>query len=138
MTSVTDLAKRCQHYMRRILEVSQQVSALHIACAFSTVEMMDCGFFGLIDHGSNYVKPDTFTLSKGHAAIGQFIVLEHWGVLSQSDLDLYCKPGGRLGGYPDFSVSGINAYTGSLAHGMGFAVGSVHSDRNCNASWEGF
>ena len=127
--SLTDSAKRCRHYRRRILEVSQQVPALHIAGAFSTLEMMDCAYFGLMDHGSSYVKPDTFILSKGHAAIGQYIVLEHRGVLARMDLDLYCKPGGRLGGHPDYGVPGINASTGSLAHGMGLAVGMAHADR---------
>ena len=122
-------AKRCRHYRRRILEVSQQVPALHIAGAFSTLEMMDCAYFGLMQHGSEYVQPDTFILSKGHAAIGQYIVLEHRGVLHRSDLDLYCKPGGRLGGHPDYGVPGINASTGSLAHGMGLAVGMAHADR---------
>ena len=36
----------------------------------------------------------------------------------------------------DFSVSGSNAYIGSLALGMGLAVDRVHSDRNCGA-WKG-
>ena len=64
-----------------------------------------------------------------NAAIGQYIVLEHRGVLNKRDLDLYCKPGGRLGGHPDYGVPGINASTGSLAHGMGLAVGMARADR---------
>ena len=103
--------------MRRILEVSQQVSAMHIACAISTVEMMDCGSFGLIDHGSNYVKPDTFMLSKGHAAIGQYIVPEHQGVLNKWGLDLYCKPSGRLGGYLTLVCPGVMPTLGRLPSG---------------------
>ncbi len=127
--SHTDAGNRCRHFRRRILEVSQQVAALHIGGAFSALEILDCAYFGLMQHGSSYVKPDTFILSKGHAAIAQYVVLEHMGVLDRRDLDLYCKPAGRLGAHPDYGVPGIHASTGSLAHGMGLAVGIAHADR---------
>ena len=127
--SHVDSVLRCRNYRRRILEVSQQVPALHIAGTFSTLEMMDSAYFGMMRHGSDDLQSDTFILSKGHAAIGQYIILEHMGVLSRADLDLYCKPGGRLGGHPDYGIRGINASTGSLAHGMGLAVGMAHADR---------
>ena len=32
---------RCQRYRRRILDISQQVSALHIGGAFSCTEIVD-------------------------------------------------------------------------------------------------
>lgn len=125
----TASAQRCLHYRQRILEVSQRVTALHIAGAFSALEMMDCIYHGLMRRDANGSSSDTFILSKGHAGIAQYVVLEQMGILSRADLDLYCKAGGRLGCHPDYGVPGIEASTGSLGHGMGISVGMAHADR---------
>ena len=42
---------RCLKLRRRILEMSQTVSALHIAGAFSCLEIVDTLYFGLMHHG---------------------------------------------------------------------------------------
>jgi transketolase len=120
---------RCAAYRRRILEISQGVPALHIGGAFSAMELMDCVYSALMRRHPDGSTPDTFILSKGHAAIGQYVVLEGMGILSRQELDRYCKPGGRLGGHPDYGVPGIEASTGSLGHGMGLAIGMAHADR---------
>lgn len=125
----TASAQRCLHYRQRILEISQHVTALHIAGAFSALEMMDCIYHGLMRRAADGSSPDTFILSKGHAGIAQYVVLEQMGVLRRADLDLYCKVGGRLGCHPDYGVPGIEASTGSLGHGMGMSVGMAHADR---------
>ena len=39
---------RCRRYRRRILDVSQQVGALHMAAAFSCMEMVDVVYNGLV------------------------------------------------------------------------------------------
>jgi transketolase len=51
------------------------------------------------------------------------------GLLTREDLDMYCKPGGRLGAHPDYGVPGIAASTGSLGHGMGIATGMAYAER---------
>ena len=40
--------ERCRRYRRRILEISQQVTALHVAPAFSCVEITDAIFHDLM------------------------------------------------------------------------------------------
>ena len=67
---------RCLNYRKRILEVSQQVAALHIGGAFSALEMIDCIYHGLMNRDPNNGSTiDTFILSKGHAGIAQYVVL---------------------------------------------------------------
>jgi transketolase len=121
--------KRCLKLRRRILEMSQSVSALHIAGAYSCLEMVDTIYFGLMrKKGGSYL--DTFLLSKGHGCLSQYTILEELGVLSRTDIEQYCKPGGRLGTHPDYGVPGIEASTGSLGHGMGLAVGMAYADKS--------
>ena len=122
--------RRCMQYRRRILDISQQVSALHAAGAFSAMEMVDCIYHGLMRRNADGTSPDTFIMSKGHSCMAQYVILEDMNVLSRTDLDLYCKPEGRLGCHPDYGVPGIEASTGSLGHGMGLAVGMAHVDKS--------
>ena len=122
-------ARRCNGYRRRILDISQKVSALHIGGAFSVIEIVDCVYHGLMRRAPDGSSPDTFLMSKGHGCLAQYVVLEDIGVLSREDVDRHCKPGGQLGCHPDFGVPGIEASTGSLGHGMGLAVGMACADR---------
>lgn len=125
----TAARKRCLHYRRRILDISQQVSALHGAGAFSAIEMVDCIYNGLMRGRPAVDSPDTFLMSKGHGCMSQYVVLEDLGVLSRRDLDLYCKVDGRLGCHPDYGNPGIEASTGSLGHGMGLATGMAYTEK---------
>ena len=120
--------RRCTTYRKRILDVSQQVGALHIAAAYSCAEIVDVIYHGLMRrNGVN--SPDTFLMSKGHGCMIQYVILEHLGVLSRADLDTYCKTGGQLGCHPDYGVPGIEASTGSLGHGLSMAVGMAYAER---------
>lgn len=124
--------RRCLSYRRRILNISQQVTALHVAPAFSCLEMVDLIFHGLMRPNEQAKAPaflDSFLMSKGHGCLSQYVVLEDVGILTKSDLDQYCTPSGQLGAHPDYGVPGIEASTGSLGHGMGIATGMAYADR---------
>jgi len=120
---VTASKERCRRLRRRILDISQTVSALHIAPAFSCLEILDTIFFGLMRREADGSSPDTFLLSKGHGAMAQYVVLEELGIMTKADLDGYCKPHGHLGAHPDYGLPGIEASTGSLGHGLPMALG---------------
>jgi transketolase len=77
----------------------------------------------------NHESQDTFMMSKGHGCMVQYVILEDMGILSRQDLDLYCKPDGRLGCHPDYGVPGIEASTGSLGHGMSMATGMAYTEK---------
>jgi transketolase len=117
--------QRCRRYRRRILDISQQVTALHIAPAFSCTEITDAIYHGLIRGADR----DVFLMSKGHGCMIQYVILEELGVLSRADLDGYCKPDGRLGAHPDYGTPGVAASTGSLGHGLGLATGQAYAEK---------
>jgi transketolase len=120
--------KRCIKYRRRILDISQQVTALHAAAAFSSMEIVDCIYHGLMNYDNGESK-DNFIMSKGHGCMVQYAILEDLGVLSKNDLDTYCKPEGILGCHPDYGNPGIEASTGSLGHGLGLATGMAYTEK---------
>ncbi|MBV9863528.1 MAG: transketolase [Alphaproteobacteria bacterium] len=121
--------QRCLAYRRRILDISQQVSALHIGSAYSCTEIVDCIYHALMRWPAPGHSPDTFLMSKGHGCMIQYVILEALGILSRADLDAYCTPQGRLGVHPDIGNPGIVAATGSLGHGLSMAVGMALAER---------
>jgi transketolase len=111
---------RCYNYRKKLLDISQKVISVHIGGSFSSFEIMDLVFFNLKK------KKDKFVLSKGHAAIGLYIILNKIGLIKNKDLQLYSSKNGILGVHPDFGNPGIEASTGSLGHGLGLSAGIAH------------
>jgi len=62
-------------------------------------------------------------MSKGHAAMALYNVLCDVGFISQEDVNTFCLKGSMFGGLASSSITGIECYTGSLGHGLSFAVG---------------
>lgn len=123
---------RCLGYRKRILALSQQVTAAHIAPAFSCVEIVDLIYNALMRWDAAQPaaeSADMFLMSKGHGCLIQYVILAERGILEERDLDAYCTPGGRLGAHPDFGTPGVAAATGSLGHGLGLAVGIAYAER---------
>ncbi len=116
--------RRCLQYRKRILDVSQRVGALHIAPAFSCLEMTDVIYRGLMRDGK-----DVFLMSKGHGCVSQYVILEDLGIMPTEEIERYCTPQGLLGAHPDRGTPGIVASTGSLGHGMGLGVGMAYAEK---------
>ena len=121
--------QRCLRYRRKILDISQHVMALHIAPAFSCMELVDAIYGHLMRCGADGAYEDAFLMSKGHGCMAQYVMLAERGILSEQDLADYCTPQGRLGAHPDYGTPGIEAATGSLGHGMAMGVGMAQADR---------
>lgn len=132
MTSVDVAAAkdRCNRFRKRILEVSQQVQALHIGSAYSCTEIVDAIYFELMRKNENGELCDTFLMSKGHGCMIQYVILEELGELTRNDMDRYCKSDGRLGCHPDYGNPGIAAATGALGHGLSMALGMAYAEKS--------
>lgn len=130
LADINSVAKpRCVKYRKRILGISQQISALHMAPAFSCVEIVDCIYNVLMNNSLPYDLRDVFIMSKGHGCMIQYVILEDKGILPKEDLDQFGQDGGRLGVHPDYGLPGVEASTGSLGHGLSMAVGMSYADK---------
>ena len=100
----------------------------HLASAFSAVEILTALYFGGIvryDRKNPYWEGrDKVVVSKGHASLALYCILKRIGYLTAEELDSFCQPGSLLGGEPKYGdIPGVEATTGSLGHGLSFAVG---------------
>jgi transketolase len=123
MTKMTPLGRkiRCN-----ILAASVASGHGHIPTSFSVIEMM-CAAYETLRHdptNPQWPQRDIFILSKGHAALGFYAVLAHYGYFPVEELKTFGAFKSRLGCHPDrLKVPGVELSTGSLGHGIGVAVG---------------
>jgi transketolase len=100
-------------------------STVHIACAFSLVEILAVLYRNHLRLGSGPDDPgrDYLVLSKGHGVMAQYAVLHELGWLDDDDLERYFGDSTRLKGLSDAHVPGLEVSSGSLGHGLSVGVG---------------
>ena len=100
-----------------VLEACFKTKEGHVGSAFSVLEILYVIF-------KRYFKKNYFVLSKGHAAIGVYAVMNHFKILSNKDFKSFCKFNSKLGGHPDsIKLPELNFSTGSLGHGLPVSSG---------------
>ena len=100
-----------------ILESCFNTKEGHVGSAFSVLEILYIIF-------KKFFKKHYFVLSKGHAAIGIYAVMNHFKFLSNKDLKSFCEFNSKLGGHPDsLKLPNLNFSTGSLGHGLPVSSG---------------
>ncbi len=103
-----------------ILENCLKTKEGHIGSAFSVLEILFVIF-------KKYFKKHYFILSKGHAAIGVYAVMNHFKFLNKKDYKSFCKLNSKLGGHPDSTkLPNLNFSTGSLGHGLPVSSGLAY------------
>ena len=103
---------------RKIITTAYGAQEGHVASSLSIVEIL----YTLYDR--ILTEDDYFILSKGHASLGLYTVLDHFGHLPGIDLSTFCQDGTCLPGHPDrVKLPYVTASTGSLGHGLPIGIG---------------
>lgn len=106
-----------------ILKKTFQVQSSHIGSCFSIVELLGILYFKKLK------KKDTFILSKGHAALALYCTLHEKKIISKADLNTYGKNNTNLMSHVSHKVRGVEFSTGSLGHGLPYAVGKALGEK---------
>jgi transketolase len=118
---------RNNNFRKRIVDMVADAKMGHIPSSFSIVEIISTLYQSHLKFDPSNPKweeRDIFILSKGHGCVALYVVLKEQGFLTENDLNEFCTPDGILGEHPDFTrVPGVEASTGSLGHGLPFAIG---------------
>ncbi len=116
----------CRQIRESILKASRASGHGHIPTSFSIIEML-VAVYETIKHdpaNPQWPERDIFILSKGHAALGFYAVLAHFGYFKTEELNTFGAFQSRLGCHPDrLKAPGVELSTGSLGHGIAVAVG---------------
>ncbi|MBW1702364.1 MAG: transketolase [Deltaproteobacteria bacterium] len=118
--------KACKKIREDILKISHASGHGHIPTCFSVVEIL-YAVYDYMRHdptNPNWNDRDIFILSKGHAALAYYCVLAEFGYFPVEKVYSFGGFQSDFGCHADrFKISGIEASTGSLGHGIGLAVG---------------
>ena len=85
------------------------------------------GYFKYNARSPHEANRDRIFISKGHAGMALYPILADLGYVPKEELVRFTKVDGIFRFYPDPSIPGIEAITGSLGHGMGIAAGHALS-----------
>ena len=112
---------------KHIIDMLFRAKSGHPGGSLSAVDAIVALYFSHMRH--NPKKPndpnrDRFILSKGHAAPALYAVLAESGYFPVKDLYNLREINCRLQGHPVCTcIPGVEASTGSLGHGLSFAIG---------------
>ena len=125
---------------RSIVEMAYAGSTVHIACAFSIVEILAVLYRDFLRLGTGPDDParDYLVLSKGHGVMAQYACLHELGWLSDQDLATYFGDGTLLKGLSDAHVPGLEVSSGSLGHGLSVGVGLALAAQRCGTGQKVF
>ena len=111
------------------MEVNSLSGEGHILSSLSVLEMIIAIVTKQRQNKNNnnaYLWRDPFILSKGHAALGFYVVLEKMGLISTEELNKFGSHGSRFGGHTDARKFPLSYFsTGSLGHGLPVATGTA-------------
>ena len=99
----------------------------HIGGPLSAMDMLVALYFRILrirPDQPDWPERDRFILSKGHSAIGQYVVMALRGYLDIEELATFDSGDSRLQGHPDMTrLPGLEASTGSLGQGLSVGLG---------------
>jgi transketolase len=125
------LRERAWRIRRRIVRMCGGPQGGHLGGSLSLVEILATLFFDVLspppwEQGAG-TPGDRVVLSKGHGALALYATLAEAGMLAEDAIEQYGRSGTSLGGHPSAGTRGVELSTGSLGHGLSFAVGMAQA-----------
>lgn len=119
---------KIKNIRKNILRKSFEAQSSHIGSCFSIIEILYTLYFLKLK------KKDTFILSKGHAALGLYSVLYEKKTIDKKTFESFGKNQTKLMSHVSHKVNGIEFSTGSLGHGLPYAVGKALGEKIDNTN----
>lgn len=118
---------------KEVVEYAYNTKSTHIGSNFSIIDLLTALYFDFLN-----VSPDRkfdkdrdrLILSKAHACLGLYIILEKRGFIDKATLDKFAVNGGLLEHHTRRNLEmGIEFSGGSLGHGLGIGAGMALAAR---------
>lgn len=124
MNEVDLLREQAAQARRLVVDMAGSPVGCHLGGSLSVLDIL------IAAYAVARSRPGTeVVLSKGHAAAALYAVLHINGVIPEDPAPLYGRAGSPYTGHPGPKVPGVRFPTGSLGHGLAYAVGWALSRR---------
>jgi transketolase len=111
---------------KTVLDMAFAGSTVHIACAFSIIEILAVLYRSFLRYPANDPGAegrDYLVLSKGHGVMAQYACMRELGWIGDREIKGYFSDGSALKGLSDSRIPGLEVTSGSLGHGFSVGVG---------------
>jgi transketolase len=112
---------------RNIITSVRDAKSGHPGTSLSATDLLTALYFGHMRHdpqNPRWEGRDRFVMSKGHGSPGLYGTLAEAGYLERAELSTFRAINSRLQGHPDMhKLPGVETSTGSLGHGLSYALG---------------
>jgi transketolase len=120
--------KARSHWLRKeLFEMVVRTKKGHFPSSSSITEVVVALYYGgylrVDPKNPRHPDRDRLFVSKGHAGMAIYPILEDLGFVPKGELAKFTKADGLFRFYPDTSIPGVEAISGSLGHGLGIAAG---------------
>ena len=125
----------------KVLRMVHEAKASHIGSCFSIADIIAVLYGSVLNvkaKNAAWENRDRFILSKGHGAAAVYAALAFCDFMSIEELDNYGKEGSILMTHISHKIDGVEFSTGSLGHGLPFAVGKAMSAKILGKTWRTF
>ncbi len=132
MINIKDSRELAKAARKLALEMVVRSRASHIGSALSMMDLLACLYFDRINVNIDDLdseERDIFILSKGHACVGLYAILGIKGFFKIKELETYGANDSIFMNHISHKVKGVEFSTGSLGHGLPFAVGKALSSK---------
>jgi len=130
---IEELTGKARRLRREVIKMVGEAGSGHPGGALSAADLVACLYFREMRHDPerpDWPERDRFVLSKGHVAPLLYAVLAECGYFPSEWLGTLRRLGSPLQGHPDMrKLPGVEASTGSLGQGIGWAVGMALAAR---------
>lgn len=125
---IDDLESIAREVRRQILEIScSSDGPNHLGGSLSIVEILTVLYGAILNYDRSepeWIHRDRFILSKGHAVLSLYVILNRCDVISDELLATYKHDNSELISHPIRNTRiGIESSNGSLGHGLSIGVG---------------
>lgn len=131
-----DLKRKALQIRRDLLTMIYNAKTGHTGGSLSSVDILVTLYYEVMNIDIKNPKwqfRDRFIMSKGHSVEGLYCVLADKGFYPKDDLKTFSKYNSNYIGHPNIKVSGVEANTGALGHGLSIGVGTALAAKMDNA-----
>ena len=115
---------------RLCLATLTRAKSPHAGSALSVIDILVFLYERYLKEEVNPNNVHKLVFSKGHAAVAVYSIMTALGIISREKLESFCDDGSHFYGHVShLAHSSIQLSTGSLGHGLPFAIGIAHAKK---------
>ena len=136
-----DTSNLAKNIRLQVLNMVHRANASHVGSCFSVADIVAVLYGSVLNVNAKdpeWAGRDRFILSKGHSAAAVYAALGLLDFIPISELANYGQDGSILMTHISHKINGVEFSTGSLGHGLPFAVGKALAAKKDKKPWRTF